>query len=124
MAWAGAGRPLTDEPKRVEAIVRRQRNGAKRRAAPDELGPWRKAAQWHIRWSRAGVQRRALRCGAMPGSLTWARSFSMARACAPHQAACAKGGRSREALGRSRGGDGPKAYGTKACGTKACGPKA
>ena len=36
VARSGTGRPLTDERQRVEAIVRRQRNGARRRAVPDE----------------------------------------------------------------------------------------
>jgi transposase len=38
----------------------RQRNGVKWRAVPGELGPWWRAAQRHIRRSRAGVWERAL----------------------------------------------------------------
>src|SRR3954449_10338080 len=59
VARSGTGRPLDDERKTVEAIVWRQRNGAKWRAVPTDLGPWGKAAQLHIRWSRAGVWERA-----------------------------------------------------------------
>jgi transposase len=58
-ARSGTGRPFPDERRTVEAVVWRQRNGAKWRAVPPELGPWWKAAQLHIRWSRAGVWERA-----------------------------------------------------------------
>lgn len=58
-ARSGTGRPFPDERRTVEAVVWRQRNGAKWRWIPPELGPWRKAAQPHIRWSRAGVRERA-----------------------------------------------------------------
>ena len=37
------------------AILWRHRNGAKWRAAPEVLGPWWKAAQTFIRWSKLGV---------------------------------------------------------------------
>jgi len=40
MARSGTGRPLKDERKTVEAVIWRQRNGAKWRAVPVELGPW------------------------------------------------------------------------------------
>ena len=35
-------------------------NGAKWRALPEEFGPWWKAAQTFIRWSRLGVGQRLL----------------------------------------------------------------
>jgi len=44
----------------VSAIVWRHENGAKWRSVPDELGPWWKAAQTFIRWSRLGVWDRLL----------------------------------------------------------------
>ena len=39
----------------LEAIFWRHQNGAKWRAIPTELGPWWRAAQIFIRWSRLGV---------------------------------------------------------------------
>ena len=42
------------------AILWRHQNGAKWRAVPDDLGPWWKAAQTFIRWSRLGVWERLL----------------------------------------------------------------
>jgi transposase len=59
-ARSGTGRPLAEERRTVEAIVWRQRNGATWRAVPAEFGPWWRAAQLHIRWSRAGVWQRVL----------------------------------------------------------------
>ncbi len=44
----------------MSAIVWRHKNGAKWRSVPDELGPWWKAAQTFIRWSRLGVWERLL----------------------------------------------------------------
>lgn len=58
-ARSGTGRPFPDERRTVEAVIWRQRNGAKWRAVPADLGPWWKAAQLHIRWSHAGVWQRA-----------------------------------------------------------------
>ena len=52
--------PPSDLRRTVEAIVWRCQNGAKRRAAPAELGPWWTAAQIFIRWARAGVWERLL----------------------------------------------------------------
>src|SRR3954447_16675572 len=58
-ARSGTGRPLGDERQAVEAVIWRQRNGAKWPAVPSELGPWWRAAQLHMRWSRAGSWLRA-----------------------------------------------------------------
>src|SRR5918912_3477433 len=44
----------------IEAIFWRHVNGAKWRAVPAELGPWWKAAQTFIRWSKLGVWQRLL----------------------------------------------------------------
>ena len=44
----------------MSAIVWRHQNGAKWRSVPQELGPWWKAAQTFIRWSKLGVWERLL----------------------------------------------------------------
>jgi len=44
----------------MSAIMWRHQNGAKWRAVPEVLGPWWKAAQTFIRWSRLGVWERLL----------------------------------------------------------------
>ena len=62
---SGNKRPLRDEPPLrdgrlvVEGIVWRFRNGTKRRSVPERFGPWWRAAQLHIRWSRTGAWQRA-----------------------------------------------------------------
>jgi transposase len=96
MARSGTGRPLADERETVEAIIWRQRNGAKWRAVPDELGPWWKAAQLHIRWSRAGVWERAFAVLRDAGQPELGEVFLDGTSVrAHHKAAGAKGGRSR-----------------------------
>jgi len=52
--------PPQDPQRTLSAILWRHRNGAKWRAIPEELGPWWRAAQIFIRWSRAGVWERLL----------------------------------------------------------------
>ena len=47
--------PPKDLRRTVAAILWRHQNGAKWRAVPAELGPWWRAAQIFIRWSRLGV---------------------------------------------------------------------
>ena len=44
----------------IEAIVWRCQNGAKWRSVPSELGPWHRAAQLFIRWSKLGAWERLL----------------------------------------------------------------
>ena len=44
----------------MRAIVWRHANGAKWRSVPMELGPWWRAAQLFIRWSKLGVWSRLL----------------------------------------------------------------
>jgi transposase len=44
----------------VEAIIWRHQNGAKWRSVPPDLGPWWRAAQTFLRWSRLGVWERLL----------------------------------------------------------------
>ena len=52
--------PPQDLQRTVSAIFWRHQNGAKWRAIPEDLGPWWRAAQIFIRWSRAGVWERLL----------------------------------------------------------------
>src|SRR3954467_11425054 len=58
-ARCATGGRLGDERKTVEAVIWRQHIVAKWQAVPSELGPWWRAAQLHIRWSRTGVWERA-----------------------------------------------------------------
>ena len=89
------GRPLAEERRTVEAIAWRMRNGARWRAVPAELGPWWKAAQLHIRWSRAGVWQRLFRLLRDAGRAELAEVFLDGSSIrAHHKAAGAKGGRS------------------------------
>ena len=50
-----AARPIHDLRRTIEAIVWRHDNGAEWRSIPLELGPWWRAAQTFIRWSKLGV---------------------------------------------------------------------
>jgi transposase len=52
--------PPQDLQRTLSAILWRHQNGAKWRAIPEDLGPWWRAAQIFIRWSRAGVWERLL----------------------------------------------------------------
>lgn len=52
--------PLRHLRRTVSAIFWRHQNGAKWRSVPAELGPWWKAAQTFIRWSKLGVWERLL----------------------------------------------------------------
>ena len=93
-ARSGTGRPFPDERRTVEAVVWRQRNGAKWRAVPPELGPWWKAAQLHIRWSRLGVWSRAFEWLRDAGRPDLGEVFlDGTNVRAHHKAAGAKGGR-------------------------------
>jgi transposase len=96
MARSGTGRPLKDERKTVEAVIWRQRNGAKWRAVPSALGAWWRAAQLHIRWSRAGVWERAFAVLRDAGQPELGEVFlDGTNVRAHHKAAGAKGGRAR-----------------------------
>ncbi len=60
-----ACRPKTKTPpqdlrRTLPAIPWRHQNGARWRAIPHEMGPWWRAAQIFIQWSRAGVWERLL----------------------------------------------------------------
>ena len=52
--------PPQDLQRTLSAILWRHQNGAKWRAIPEDLGPWWRAAQIFIRWSRGGVWERLL----------------------------------------------------------------
>ena len=52
--------PLQDLRRTLGAILWRHQNGAKWRAVPADLGPWWRAAQVFIRWSRLGAWERLL----------------------------------------------------------------
>jgi transposase len=98
-ARCGTGRPLGDERQTVEAVIWRQRNGAKWRAVPSELGPWWRAAQLHIRWSRAGVWERAFAVLRDAGQPELGEVFlDGTNVRAHHKAAGAKGGSRRRPL--------------------------
>ena len=47
--------PPQDLRRTMSAILWRHQNGAKWRSVPTDLGPWSRAAQTFIRWSRLGV---------------------------------------------------------------------
>ncbi len=49
-----------DLQRTLSAILWRHQNRAKWRAIPEDLGPWWRAAQIFIRWSRAGAWERLL----------------------------------------------------------------
>lgn len=58
--WPKAKTPPQDLQRTLSAILWRHQNGAKWRAIPEGMGPWWRAAQNFIRWSRAGVWERLL----------------------------------------------------------------
>ena len=92
-ARSGTGRPLRDERTVVEGIVWRLRNGAKWRSLPSRFGPWWRAAQLHIRWSRLGVWARAFAHLRDAGSPELGEVFLDGTSIRAHQkAAGAKGG--------------------------------
>ena len=113
-----AARPIQDLRRTIEAIVWRHDNGAKWRSIPSELGPWWRAAQTFIRWSKLRVRERRLRRMQERRGLALGRVFldgTVIRAH-PRAAGARKEGRTREdraavqALGRSRGGYGTKGH--------------
>ncbi len=104
------GRELSNLRRTVEAIVWRMQNGAKWRAIPAELGPWWRAAQTFIRWSKLGVWERLFEL-AKAGWSELGMVFMDGTVIRAHQkAAGAEKGSNTEALGRSQGGFGTKAH--------------
>ncbi len=59
--------PPQDLRRTLSAILWRHQNGAKWRAVPEELGPWWRAAQIFIRWSRLGIWECLLDCAQAHG---------------------------------------------------------
>ena len=109
VARSGTGRPLGEERKTVEAIIWRQRNGAKWRAVPAELGPWWKAAQLHIRWSRTGVWERVFAILRDAGQPELGEVFlDGTNVRAHHKAAGAKGGQPHRPLAARVGATAPR----------------
>ena len=95
-ARSGTGRHLEDDRRTVEAVIWRQRNGATWRSVPAEFGPWWRAAQLHIRWSRTGVWERAFAVLREAGQPELGEVFLDGTSVrAHHKAAGAKGGRHR-----------------------------
>ena len=103
----------------MTAIIWRHENGAKWRAIPAEYGPWWRAAQTFIRWSRLGVWERLLAMAQERG-IALGMAFLDGTAIRAHQKAAGASSKkvaettgprgAAQALGRSRGG-----FGTKAC---------
>ena len=92
-ARSGNGRPLRDERQVVEGVVWRLRNSAKWRSLPGRFGPWWRAAQLHIRWSRSGVWQRAFEHLRDRGHADLSEVFVDGTSIRAHQkAAGAKGG--------------------------------
>ena len=102
------GRELSNLRRTFEAIVWRMQNGAKWRAIPAELGPWWRAAQTFIRWSKLGVWERLFEL-AKAGWSELGMVFMDGTVIRAHQkAAGAKKGSNTEALGRTRAASPPR----------------
>jgi transposase len=67
--------PPQDLRRTLEAIIWRHENGAKWRSIPPELGPWWRAAQLFIRWSRMGVWERLLELAQERGGVRTGMTF-------------------------------------------------
>jgi transposase len=113
-----AARPIREFRRTIEAIVWRHANGAKWRSIPTELGPWWRAAQTFIRWSRLGVweglhrlvqERRGLELGMVFLDGTVIRAHQKAAGARKNDLAPAASAEA-QALGRSRGGYGTKGH--------------
>jgi transposase len=91
---SGEGRRFENERRTVEAVIWRMRNGARWRAIPAELGPWWRAAQLHIRWSRKGTWTKLFEALRRQGRPDLAEVFLDGTNVRAHaKAAGAKGGR-------------------------------
>src|SRR3978361_1149676 len=71
----------------LEAIIWRHENGAKWRSIPPELGPWWRAAQLFIRWSRLGVWERLLELAQERGGVRTGMTFLDGSSIRAHQKA-------------------------------------
>lgn len=91
---SGEGRRFQEERRTLEAVVWRMRTGAPWRALPAEFGPWWRAAQLHIRWSRKGQWARLFEVLREQGRPDLGEVFLDGSSIRAHQkAAGAKGGR-------------------------------
>jgi transposase len=107
-----AARPIREFRRTIEAIVWRHENGAKWRSIPAELGPWWRAAQTFIRWSRLGVWERLHRLAQEGCGLELGMVFLDGTVIRAHQKAAGarrddlppEASAEAQALGRSRGG--------------------
>lgn len=90
---SGEGRRFQEERRTLEAVIWRMRTGAPWRALPTEFGPWWRAAQLHIRWSRKGQWARLLEVLREQGRPDLGEVFLDSTSIRAHQkAAGAKGG--------------------------------
>jgi transposase len=83
----------------IEAIIWRHQNGTKWRAIPLDLGPWWRAAQTFIRWSRLGVWDRMLTLAQERGLQTGMSFLDGTTIRAHHKAAGAEKGGSQPRRG-------------------------
>ena len=105
-----AARPIHDLRRTIAAIVWRHDHGAEWRSLPWERGPWWRAAQTFIRWSKLGVWERLLRRVQERRGLARGMVFLDGTVIRAHHKAAGdrKEGRTREdraavqALGRAR----------------------
>jgi transposase len=79
--------PPQDLRRTLEAIIWRHENGAKWRSIPPELGPWWRAAQLFIRWSRLGVWERLLELAQERGGVRSGMTFLDGSSIRAHQKA-------------------------------------
>lgn len=90
---SGEGRRFQEERRTIEAVIWRMRNGTPWRAVPAEMGPWWRAAQLHIRWSRKGQWGRLFEVLREQGHPNLGEVFLDGSSIRAHQkAAGAKGG--------------------------------
>jgi transposase len=97
--------PPQDLRRTLEAIIWRHENGAKWRSIPPELGPWWRAAQLFIRWSRLGVWERLLELAQERGGVKTGMTFLDGSSIRAHQKAAGaakKGGLQRSATSGRR----------------------
>ena len=90
--------PPQDLRRTLSAIVWRHDNGAKWRSVPPHLGPWWRAAQLSIRWSKLGVWQRLLEL-CQEGSLSLGLVFLDGTVIRAHHKAA--GAEKRGSRGRS-----------------------
>ncbi len=108
-------RPPKEHRTIIDALLWLSRTGAPWRDLPERYSPWRTVATRFYRWTRSGLWDRilaALRHVAdAAGGIDWEVHMVDGTSVRAHRcAAGGKGGRLRQALGRSRGGFGSKLH--------------